>query len=169
MRQWTRQIDLRRCARGFIMNPGTATNTTLALTNNSVSAELLLIWQVEPGNVFGSTLQTSYQQTLSGLTPGGFIEPLVPSDAPPPGVLSSGDEPIQFQYSWFQVASALIWPATFPFAVLNPGWSLVFQQASTVPTIGADVNIFWEAMKPEIFENIYTGPTLREIYRSRER
>ncbi len=157
MGDWPRLVNLRRCARGYIADSGEANNTTLALTNNSAAAELLLVWQVLPGANFGSPAQVSYQQRIAGLSPAGNMEAIVPGDALPPGILQSGDQPTNFPGVTWDPAAQLYWPATFPFAVLLPGWSLVLQSAATAPTSGLDVNIFWEAILSEYFDRMHSA------------
>ncbi len=157
MGDWPRLVNLRRCARGLIYDSGEMTNTTIALFNNSAAAELLLVWQI--GSAAGEvvTPQFSYQQGLS-LTPGGFTESVVPGDALPPGVLSSGDQPSAFPASWSlnTVAPAYDWPATFPFAVLLPGWSLVAQpiDGGTDPIA---ISFWWEAILSEYFDRMHSA------------
>lgn len=151
-----RLVNLRRCARGNIVDAGEATNTTVALTNNSLGAELLMVWTIAQDADTPTELQLSYQQNL-GLNPGGIVQAVVPGDAPPPGILSSGDLPSAFPPDWTLRSAALTpwWYATFPFAVLLPYWSLVFQGYGG-GAIGVGVNLFWEAILPQYFDRFYS-------------
>lgn len=157
MSRLVRSLDLRRCARGHITNAGAATHTTAALTNNSNAAELILVWQVVYGLNFSGEEIFSYQQ-LPVMGTLGTSAPLVPGDAPPPGILSTGDQPAQFPFDWNMsfATFAQYWPATFPFAVIPPGWSLVVQESGT-PTNSIDLNFFWEAIRAPEFERWYAG------------
>src|SRR5271163_3896820 len=144
MRQFIRQFDLRRCARGIISDQGEATNTTLALTNNSNASELILVHANAGDGLNQQPNFLAYRQGLT-LTPGGNITAIVPGDAPPPGVLSSGDllEPIT--PDWPNPTLTFTTPGfmVFPYAVLLPGWALVFQQVANYNgPLG--VSIFWE-------------------------
>ncbi len=156
MGNWPRLVNLRRCARGHIFNAGTATNTTIALHNVSSGAELLIIWQLGTDNASLYSLQTSYQQGYF-LAQGGVVQAIVPGDAPPPGDLSSGDSPTAFAADW-ETSGVLYgspWPATFPYAVLQPGWSLVCQvQGGGPKPLG--VSFMWEAILPKYFDRFFT-------------
>src|SRR5271155_660462 len=95
MRPWTRQIDLRRCARGRIVDAGEATNTTIALFNNDASSQLILVWQFSADGAQVAQSQFSYQQ-IHPMANLGTVQALVPGDGPPPGLLTSGDQPTVF-------------------------------------------------------------------------
>ena len=156
MGDWPRLVNLRRCARGYIVDSGEATNTTIALTNNSLGPELILVWQIGFPSSGGNIPQVSYQRGL-GLTTGGVVQPIVPGDAPPPGLLQSGDVATAFPFDWqWRNSTPLpLWPATFPFAVLQPGWSLAIQ-AGDAPTDGLNMVIFWEAILSKYFDRVHT-------------
>ena len=156
MGDWPRLVNLRRCARGMISDTGEATNTTVALTNNSLGPELILVWQTLTAQSSSEPGAVSYQRGLA-LTPGGIVQPVVPGDAPPPGVLSSGDLAVAFTPDWILPSAAIAyqWPATFPFAVLQPGWSLVVQELLT-PTGDMTVQFFWEAILSKYFDRVHT-------------
>lgn len=160
MGDWPRLVNLRRCARGYIVDSGESTNTTLALFNNSASSELILVWQLVSGILHSVALSPSYQQGLA-LSVGGTVAAIVPGDAPPPGVLTSGDSPTAFDADFLPSAGFTpYWPATFPFAVLQPGWSLAIQNVAGNPTGALDASFFWEAILPKYFDRFYTHQLL---------
>lgn len=153
-------MNLRRCARARILDAGESTNTTLALTNNSASSELILVWQLLTDGMDSGVFQCSYQQIAPFVT-NGVVQAIVPGDAPPPGLLTSGDWPTVFPADWSPPNSAdgTYWPATFPFAVLQPAWSLVMQ-VSGGGTAPLSANIFWEAILPKYFDRFYNHQLL---------
>lgn len=167
MGNWPRLLNPRRCAFGRIVDAGESTNTTVALTNNSTGSENLLVWQLSNDVMTGAVSAFSYQQiAIMGTL--GVVTAMIPGEAVPPGILSSGDQPAAFPVMWAPgaIAQGFPWPATFPMFVLLPGWSLVMQNIATAGgAVGVD--IMWEAIKPELFDHIYMGPTLEEILESR--
>jgi hypothetical protein len=153
---WPRLVNLRRAARAFIFDTGEATNTTITLFNQSLGPELLLVWQI--GSLQGAqqNLSISHQQ-LQPLANVAKTQPIVPSDAPPPGILSSGDQPTFYTPDYvFQMNDAPIgWPATFPFAVIPPQWAMVIQYAfGGEASLG--VTIWWEAILEKYFDRVHT-------------
>jgi hypothetical protein len=163
MSNWPRLVNPRRCARAVAIDTGEATNTTVALLNNSPAPDLLIVWQIY-GTQSGNALQTAYQQGLAPLANPYPIQPIVPDEAVPPGVVTSGDfaNPIVPDQVLDIGGLSIYWPATFPFAVLKPGWSLVVQGfGGGMP--GLTCSFFWEAIHPELFDHIYMGPTIEEI------
>ncbi len=157
MGDWPRLVNLRRCARGYVTNSGAATNTTVSLYNNSSSAELLLIWQINNDSTSQAQMQWSYQQ-LAPFTTTFTPAAIVPGDAPPPGIISTGDLATELPFDTllegFQQGQ--YWPATFPFAVLLPGWALVGQpQGGGTGQIGA--NFFWEAILSKYFDRMHSA------------
>lgn len=148
-------VNLRRCARGLTLNLGTAHHTTLQLYNNSNSAELLLLWQVLPISTGEPNCFVGYNQipVFAGATAGACM---MPGDALPPGLLASGDTLalLPFDSALTPTSIAFAWPATFPLAVLPPGWSLTFQNA-TLATGGIGLAFVWEAMLPARFHALY--------------
>jgi hypothetical protein len=154
---WPRLVNLRRCARGRIADAGEDTNTTIALTNNSAAAELLLVWQFTPDATDAAAAQFSYQQ-IQPMANSGVVQSVVPGDALPPGLLTSGDQPTVFTPDFAPAGFGIdaYWPATFPFAVLLPGWSLVLQ------TVGGGggalaVNFWWEAILSQYFDRMHSA------------
>lgn len=156
MGDWPRLVNLRRCARAAISDTGEATNTTIGLFNNSLGPELILVWQMGVNEVTIGIPQTSYQQ----VQPFGTVVPtvsVVPGDAPPPGILSSGDSAVLYTPDYYPsiAAGAPGWPATFPFAVLQPGWSLITQIVGG-GTGALSVCFFWEAILSKYFDRVHT-------------
>jgi hypothetical protein len=156
MGDWPRLVNLRRCARGHIFDNGESTNTTVALTNDSTGAELILVWQMLFDNDSDGTPQLSYQQ-IKPMSTVGNVTPLVPGDAPPPGTLTGGDQATHYVVDGrAQSAQAFYWPATFPFAVLLPGWSLAVQNDTGNLTGKLGMFFFWEAILPKYFDRMHT-------------
>lgn len=151
-------VNLRRSAYAHIAAQGQANNTTWALRNNAPTVELLLIWalSINIANDAGDVLFFSQQRNSTAFLSTATTFPIVPTDAPPPGLLGYFNSTTQFTSSWiwYSAAGVGFWPSIFPFTVLQPGWSLCIQD-STVATNTIDVSVWWEAMTPEEFEHQY--------------
>jgi len=160
MGDWPRLVNLRRCARGSVPFTNVSTNGTSVLYNNTASSEFILVWQLQLIEVDAPPLGISYVQgeIPTTLVP---VEAIVPGDAPPPGLLGYLDDPTIYPPTWQQTPTVnqTYWPATFPFAVLQPNWSLVMQNNS-VDTPTPSVNLFWEAILPKYFDRFYTHAIL---------
>lgn len=160
MGDWPRLVNLRRCARGAVVSTNTSTNGTAVLYNNTASSELILVWQLQLISVDTGPFGIAYVQgeRPTTLSP---VEAIVPGDAPPPGLLGYLDDPITYPPTWLwnDAANLPYWPATFPFAVLQPNWGLAMQNASTDTTVPS-VNLFWEAILPKYFDRFYTHQLL---------
>ena len=160
MSSWPRLVNLRRCARGQLNDAGESTNTTLSLFNNSASSELILLWQLSEAFPNGGSFQMSYQQARPYST-AGVVAAIVPGDAPPPGLLTQGDDPNVYTPDWAPagMSQGFYWPATFPLAVLQPGWALVAQPVGG-GTGAIGLVYFWEAIIPKLFDRFYTHQLL---------
>jgi hypothetical protein len=154
---WPRLVNLRRCARGRIVDSGEDTNTTIALTNNSAAAELLLVWQFAEDETDNNGGQFSYQQ-IQPMGSVGVVQSVVPGDAVPPGILTSGDQATLFtpDFAPVPLENGNYWPATFPFAVLLPGWSLVVQPVGG-GTGGLGISFWWEAILSKYFDRMHSA------------
>lgn len=160
MGDWPRLVNLRRCARGAVPLATVSTNGTAVLYNNTASSELILIWQLQLLAVDNPPLGIAYVQgeRPSTLVP---VEAIVPGDAPPPGLLGYLDDATAYPPTWLQYnnVNQTYWPATFPFAVLQPNWGLVMQNTGADTSVPS-VNLFWEAILPKYFDRFYTHQLL---------
>jgi hypothetical protein len=156
---WPRLVNLRRCARAAIPAPGESNNDTIALFNNTASSELILVWGIG-GGALTSSVGCSYQQ-IGPLATTTFTAAVVPGDAPPPGILSTDDIATLYNPDFYfpGVTAPVDWPSTFPFAVLQPAWSLVFQILGGGSN-GFGLALFWEAILPKYFDRFYTHALL---------
>ena len=156
---WPRLVNLRRCGRAAIIPPSEHDNDTIALFNNTASSELILVWQANGASV-GAAVGASYEQ-IGPLATTTFTAAVVPGDAPPPGILSTDDITALYTPDWYigLPTTGPGWPATFPFAVLQPQWSLVFQPVGGGVNMGG-ISLFWEAILPKYFDRFYTHQLL---------
>lgn len=156
MGDWPRLVNLRRCARGRIIDQGEDTNTTLSLYNDSLGPELILVWQVMQDVASLQALQFSYQK-IGPYGTKGVVQPIVPGDARPPGILSAGDDATLYTPDFVSTSTlyGFPWPATFPFAVLQPGWAFIMQSFGN-PTTGIGADLFWEGILSEYFDRVHT-------------
>jgi hypothetical protein len=157
---WPRLVNLRRCARGSNPEFFTANNAKVALYNNSLGPELILVWQFQILAIDAPPAQFHYQQGQPSGT-NFLVEPIVPGDAPPPGLLIGYDDPAVIPGSWQEdnTSGQPQWPATFPFAVLQPGWSLVVENVA-VDAQGPIIQYFWEAILSKYFDRVHTNAQL---------
>ena len=160
MGDWPRLVNLRRCARGAVPTATVTTNGTAVLYNNTASSELILVWQLTTIGVDDPPLFISYVQGERPTTL-ATVEAIVPGDAPPPGLLGYLDDPTTYSPSFAMAVAqpAPYWPGTFPFAVLQPNWGLVMQNAATDAAVPS-VSLFWEAILPKYFDRFYTHQLL---------
>jgi hypothetical protein len=110
--------------------------------------------------VHDEPLSMAYQQGVT-LTPGGVTAAIVPGDAPPPGVLSAGDQanPIDGDFAFIGQVGGYPGFYVYPMAVLQPNWALVFQGAPA-NTGALGLCLFWEAILPKYFDRFYTHQLL---------
>jgi hypothetical protein len=146
----------RMCARGSIT---AASDTDLyavaMLYNNSTGRDLLVVRDVQPnsggapGTATPFDLLIGYKQGNSG-TIGGIITPLVPGDTTPPGQLYTDIVAFDAFNSDYalggQLESVGAWVHDFPFAILQPGWSL--QILVAVPDTAFQAAFFWQYCTP---------------------
>lgn len=151
----------RRCARGTIeVSSDSNTYPVAYLFNNSTGPELLVVRDMQPWSgtptTTGTDIGTYYLHGTTG-SQGGTITPLVPSQAILAGQLW-GDKiadpftPADYLFGGFEV-TASGWIHDFPFAVLEPGWSL----ALFVDNKNSDVQIafYWQVCHPAELDGIY--------------
>ena len=152
------RVNLRRCARGYINAIATAQFVTGLLSNPSGTVEYLLVWQLSEVPFNSQTVGLSYQQ-ISALGTTYKTQPIVPTDAPPPGILSSGNLTTSFTPDFSFATPAEVsdpWPFPLPLAVIPPGWSLAMQTGISGGG-PLSVRLYWEAIFPERLISPYIG------------
>ena len=161
MGDWPRLVNLRRCARGAVPTATVTTNGTAVLYNNTASSRADSRMAADDNRGRRRPAVSSPMFKVSDRTTLVPCEAIVPGDAPPPGLLGYLDDPTTYSPSFAMavVQSAPYWPATFPFAVLQPNWGLVMQNAATDATVPS-VSLFWEAILPKYFDRFYTHQLL---------
>lgn len=150
------RINLRRCARAYVDAVNHAPNTTIRFTNNTASAELLLVWDIGAGIEISNPEFVAYSQGAPFATT-VTAQTFVPQEPVLPGVVSHGSLPSAITPIWAIPAGSGIVSTlnrTNPFAVLLPGWSLDIQNdGAGAANIG--LQIMWEAILPAYFDLIY--------------
>ena len=134
----------RQAARGQGSISGVVNRPTVSLFNNSTGPYVIMVRWFSWIPVSNQLLITGY---LQGTPPGTLqtVVPLVPGDATPTGQIFASDSAtlITTDFTWQgQVNFPVVYPATFPLAVLLPGWAWITQgpAAATPWTVG----FFWE-------------------------
>jgi hypothetical protein len=126
---------------------GTPTNkATISLFNNSTGPRVLVVRDFTLNGTAADVIATSYQQQQIG-TSQGFVASLLPSQPPPSGLLASIDTATAYAGDYQLALSSLgifVWQHDFPYAVIEPNFSLVFQCTTTAHALTA--SLVWEAI-----------------------
>lgn len=138
-------------ARGY-GNPPNPTNTAyVALHNNSPGSHLLAIHDfvfIAPGETDAETDIGAVHGLKGTLVTSGF-EPFVTGQPMPFGEIYYGD--VSSNVPTYEIrshdATPLWWTHDWPFAILQPGWSMVWYADSSAQSIA--VSITWEQITAE--------------------
>jgi len=138
-----------QAARGFASVSAT-NKATVSLFNNSKGRNFLVVRDVRPWIADASLdLAVSYNNGQVG-TSAGTAQPLVPSMPAPAGQVFAIDTATAYNEDYSLISAAWlpgIWPHDFPFAVLEPGWSLVIQSTNNGLTLLC--SFVWEAIEAD--------------------
>jgi hypothetical protein len=144
----------RQAMRGVIGITPSTNYGTVSLFNNSTAAQLLVVrdFFVITGTA-GIVDIILYQGSLGSA--GGQMQPVVSGDAVTAGQLYSLDDAsiLTADYAVNTAYNQPRWGHEFPFQILQPGWSLVFQFATK--TVLIDLSIMWEAILAEELDYLW--------------
>lgn len=127
---------------------GTPTNrATISLYNNTTGRATLAVRDVTISGTASDTIAIQYAQGQVGSTAGQQAA-LVANEAIYPGLLAWIDTTTVFSGDYVAALTAqgaFWWQHDFPFGVVQPGFSLVFQDTTAAHAI--TVSLIWEAIE----------------------
>lgn len=136
----------RQALRGM-KSTGTPTNlATVGLFNNSTGPSLLVVRDLTINGAASDTVQVSNAVGAVGSSQ-GLVHAMVPSQPGSPGLVASIDTATVFPGDYMAALSTIgsfVWNHDIPFAVVEPGWSLVFQQVTAAHAMS--IALIWEAI-----------------------
>lgn len=127
---------------------GTPTNrATVGLYNNSTGRSTLAVRDITISGPASDTINIQYAQTQIATT-AGQQSALVANEAIVPGLLAWVDTATVYSGDYAAALTAqgvFWWQHDYPFAVVQPGYSLVFQDSTAAHAIA--VSLIWEAIE----------------------
>ncbi len=140
----------RQAVRGAVSSADAGANTAVYLYNDSTATQLIVVrhW-VLPGITGATDFEIGYVKGKKG-TPAGNVQPLIPTGARLAGIITLDGATTLPQYDSFPFLGGNnnqfgYWNHEFPFAILEPDWSLAF--VSTNGTAGPPFFALWEAIE----------------------
>jgi hypothetical protein len=123
---------------------------TISLYNDTKGRNFLIVRDVRVQGLTTIRNQISYLNAQIGSTTGCAQQPLLPSAPALGGTVYAIDTSTVYPPDFLMTSLTGIdatWPHDFPFAVLEPGWSLVVQSATTGGFMYVD--FLWESIEPD--------------------
>ena len=134
----------------------TPTNkATFSLYNDTTGRSVLVVRDFTVQGTANDLVGTSYQSGQIG-TSQGLVQPLMPSGGKTAGLLASIDTVTTYASDYILALSSLgafVWQHDFPFAVIEPGWSLVFQAATAAHA--TTVAVVWESIQIDELDSFW--------------
>jgi hypothetical protein len=147
-RRW-KDFRPRQASRGF-KTTGVPTNlATISLFNNSTGAELLVVRDMTISGTASDQVAVSNVGGQVGSSQ-GLVHSVVVGGAATPGLVASIDTATVYPADYSIALSTLAvfeWMHDFPFGVLLPGASLVFQVTTAAHALS--VSLLWEAVSED--------------------
>lgn len=135
---------------------GTPTNrATVALYNNSTGRSTLAVRDITISGPASDTINIQFVQTQIAITAGQQAA-LVANEAIVPGLLAWVDTATVYSGDYVAALTAqgaFWWQHDYPFAVVQPGFSLVFQDTTAAHAI--QVSLIWEAIEIDQLDYFY--------------
>lgn len=135
---------------------GTPTNrATVGLYNNSTGRSTLCVRDVTISGPASDTINIQYAQGQIAST-AGQQSALVVNEAITPGLMAWVDSTTVFSGDYVAALTAqgaFWWQHDYPFAVVQPGYSLVFQDGTAAHAI--TVSLIWEAIEIDQLDYFY--------------
>lgn len=128
--------------------------STLALFNNSSYAELLIVRAWSVSTTAAAIFYLNVTQGNLGGTPVP-ITPFIPTEAPPPGIVTFLNPTVAPSIGWTQLVAANVssnWPIDFPFAIVPVGWS--WSAAVNTANLATTASVMWEAIMPDQLDEL---------------
>ena len=144
----------RQAARGAVnFTSGVGAYNDVGLQNNSTAAKILVVREffilsAAVGSGAGGWFMT---QRSIGQNGSSYVENYFRQGATLPGIMVSNSDVTQQFPNVYQnqlgLGQNLTWVHDFPFAIIEPGWSLVWQSAAQ--NVGATLSMIWEVVDPD--------------------
>ena len=136
----------RQAARGLKVTGTPVNRATVSIFNSSTGPQYLIVRDIRIAGTASDSIQASFQNGQIG-TSQGLVAPMVSGDAAPMGLIASIDTATAFAGDNsldLGTQGTFTWYHDYPFAVIQPGVSLVLQD----PTVahGITVSAIWEAI-----------------------
>lgn len=135
---------------------GTPTNrATIGLYNNSTGRSTLAVRDITISGPASDTINIQYAQGQIAST-AGQQSALVANEAIVPGLLAWVDSTTVYSGDYIAALTAqgvFWWQHDYPFAVVQPGYSLVFQDSTAAHAIA--VSLIWEAIEIDQLDYFY--------------
>lgn len=135
---------------------GTPVNlATVGLFNNSTGRSVLVVRDITVSGPASDTVSASYQRGQIGST-AGLQASIVANEAAQPGTINSVDTATVYPGDYvlaLTAQGAFWWQHDYPFAVIEPGYSLVFQDGTAAHAIA--VSLIWEAIEIDQLDYFY--------------
>jgi len=145
----------RMAARGS-KSTGVPTNRgTVSLYNNSTGTFVLALRDFTLAGTAADTIAISYQPGQVGSSQ-GLVASLLPTDAIQPGLIASIDTLTVYAADYtvpLNTTGEWEWFHEFPFAVITPGFSMVWQCTTAAHAIV--VSALWEAIQIDQLDYFY--------------
>jgi hypothetical protein len=139
----------RQAARGVKSTGTPVNNSTVCLFNNTLGAQYLVVRDLTVNGNVSDLVAASYLLGQIGAGP-GKVSQLIPSMGVQVGIITSIDTATVYPPDYDIALSSTgtwEWEHDFPFAILEPGWSLIFQD--TTVAHGLQVSAIWESINPD--------------------
>ena len=136
----------RQAVRGMKAQGVPTNRATISLFNDSTGPYVLVLRDFSVNGTANDNIATSYQPGQIG-TSQGLTQSLLPTGAKQNGLIASIDTATVYAGDYTLNLSSLgtfEWFHDWPYAIVEPGWSLVFQ--ATVAAHAVTVSALWEAI-----------------------
>lgn len=139
----------RQGARGMKQTTVPVNLATVGIFNNTTGAQYLVVRDLTVNGTVSDLIAVSYANQAIG-TSQGLVRQLVPSMATQVGLIASIDTATVYPGDYLIALSTTgvwEWVHDFPLAVLEPGWSLVFQDQTAAHAL--EVSAVWETINSD--------------------
>lgn len=135
---------------------GTPVNlATVGLFNNNRGRSYLIVRDISISGTAGDTIGTSFQPGQIGST-AGLTAPMVCNEATEPGLVNSIDTatvyPGDYEFG-LNAQGVFWWQHDFPYAVIIPNYSLVFQDGTAAHAM--TISLIWEVIEADQLDYFY--------------
>lgn len=139
----------RQGARGMKQTTVPTNLATVGVFNNTTGAQYIVIRDITANGTASDLIACTYANSQVGSSV-GLVHQLVPSMANQVGIIASIDTATVYPGDYIIALSntgVWQWDHDFPFAVLEPGWSLVFQDQTAAHAL--EISCVWETINSD--------------------